>query len=83
MPRLRELASIHPHKVAIHTTDGLCLSYAQLYERANRVAHWLLSRGLPEGAAVALLLENRLLTPSSCGGVRVARACTTSRSVPI
>ncbi|HXW81352.1 MAG TPA: class I adenylate-forming enzyme family protein, partial [Acidimicrobiales bacterium] len=38
--------------------DDVVISYAELDERADRVAGWLLSRGVPPGARVALLWEN-------------------------
>lgn len=38
--------------------SGVSISYLELDERANQVAHWLLSLQLASGAVVALLLEN-------------------------
>lgn len=38
---------------------GRTLSYGELDEQANRVAHWGLSKGLKAGDTVALFMENR------------------------
>lgn len=72
MTRLKQWAEIQPDKPAIHMADGPSLSYAQLDERADRAARWLLSLGLPEGGAVALLLENRIETFELWWGARRA-----------
>ncbi|MEN8161478.1 MAG: AMP-binding protein, partial [Myxococcota bacterium] len=39
--------------------EGRVHTYAALNERANRIAHWALARGLGKGDVVALLMENR------------------------
>jgi amino acid adenylation domain-containing protein len=49
-------AATHPNDVAIRL-NGHTMTYAGLNARANRMAHWLASQGLTEGARVALLLE--------------------------
>ncbi|MDB5861738.1 MAG: acyl-CoA ligase [Ramlibacter sp.] len=72
MTRLHEWAATQPGKTAIRMADGPSLTYRELDERANRVAHWLLSLGLPEGGAVALLLENHLNTFELWWGARRA-----------
>ncbi|NML43333.1 AMP-binding protein [Ramlibacter sp. G-1-2-2] len=72
MPRLHQWAATQPNKLAIQMADGPALSYEELDARANRVANWLLSLGLPEGASVALLLENRLETFELWWGARRA-----------
>ncbi|MFD7546868.1 non-ribosomal peptide synthase/polyketide synthase [Streptomyces sp. NPDC059816] len=45
-----------PDAVAV-TDEGSTLSYRELDERANQVAHWLGARGVRPGSRVALLLE--------------------------
>lgn len=72
MTRLKQWASVQPDKPAIHMADGASLNYRQLDERADRVARWLVALGLPEGASVALLLENRLETFELWWGARRA-----------
>ncbi|WP_233888103.1 AMP-binding protein [Paraburkholderia flagellata] len=59
MERVRELA------VAAPTREALCfpalnqtITYRELDERADRVAHWLLGLGLQPGDGIALLFEN-------------------------
>lgn len=37
----------------------LCLSYAQVNEQANRIAHYLLAQGIGKGDCIAIFLENR------------------------
>jgi len=40
--------------------EGVALSYGELDATANRYAHWARAQGIERGAAVALLLPNRL-----------------------
>lgn len=72
MARLQQWASIHPDKIAVRMTEGPSLTYRQLDEDANRVAHWLQALGLPQGACIALLLENRIETFALWWGARRA-----------
>ncbi|MCA8010407.1 acyl-CoA synthetase [Burkholderia cenocepacia] len=59
MERVRELAVLEPDKEAIRFPAlNLAITYSQLNERANRVAHWLVSVGLQAGDGIALLFEN-------------------------
>jgi len=69
---LQEWAQTQPDKAAIQMADGPSLSYRELDERANRVAHWLLGLGLPPGGGVALLLENQIRTFELWWGARRA-----------
>jgi acyl-CoA synthetase (AMP-forming)/AMP-acid ligase II len=55
---IREFAQGQPTAPAVIDGDRT-LTYAQLDERANRVANVLLATGLPTGTPVALLLGNR------------------------
>jgi citronellyl-CoA synthetase len=48
----------NPHGPALLCGDTV-LSYAQVNEQANRIAHYLLAQGLGKGDCVAILLENR------------------------
>lgn len=72
MTRLQTWAAAQPGKTAIQMADGPSLTYRQLDERANRVALWLLSLGLPEGGVLAMLLENHLNTFELWWGARRA-----------
>ncbi len=57
---LRDLTSAHPERPALVGRDGeIRLTYAELVERAARVAAGLLERGLRPGDRVALLLRDR------------------------
>ncbi|ATL28461.1 Siderophore biosynthesis non-ribosomal peptide synthetase modules, Bacillibactin synthetase component F [Streptomyces formicae] len=48
VPRLFALqAAMTPHAIAV-VHGEVCLSYAELNARANRVAHWLIERGIGE-----------------------------------
>lgn len=72
MARLQEWAAIQPEKLAVRMADGEALTYGELHERAQRVAHWLRGLGLREGDCVALLLENRIETFELWWGARRA-----------
>ncbi|HTX62350.1 MAG TPA: AMP-binding protein [Acidimicrobiales bacterium] len=48
---------LHPERLAL-TQEGLALSYAQLDERADRVAGWLVRRGVGSADRVGLLWAN-------------------------
>ena len=46
----------HPHKVCVVSADeGISLTFAQVDELANRVAHWAHESGFKRGHVVALL----------------------------
>lgn len=50
-----------PGKAAlIHAATGTTISYGELDDRSNRLAHLLRSHGLRRGAHIALLMENNL-----------------------
>jgi long-chain acyl-CoA synthetase len=60
MPQLAEWAARQPGKIAAHfPASGVAFTYAALYERARRCAHWLLAQGLRPGDGIALLVDNR------------------------
>ena len=73
MTRLHEWAQAQPDKTAFVMADtDARLSYRELDERADAVAHWLISLGLVEGDSIALLLENQLRTFELWWGARRA-----------
>lgn len=73
MTFLHDWALTQPEKTAVQMQGtGVVVTYRELDERANKVAHWLLSLGLPEGSVVALLLENNQRTFELWWGVRRA-----------
>lgn len=55
--RFEECASTHPDSIAVELVDGgASITYAELDERANRLAHLLLAHGAAGGQPVALCL---------------------------
>lgn len=46
------------HPAVIMAGSGETLTYRQLDEAANRLAHWLRAQGLKAGDAIAILMEN-------------------------
>jgi acyl-CoA synthetase (AMP-forming)/AMP-acid ligase II len=48
-----------PDKAAVVMADGRCLSYRELEEASNRLAHVFRAAGLRRGDHVALVMENR------------------------
>ena len=69
--------SIHaartPDKVAyVMAASGEAVTYAQLEERSNRVAHLLRTRGLKAGDHIAILLENHVRFFEVCWGAQRA-----------
>jgi acyl-CoA synthetase (AMP-forming)/AMP-acid ligase II len=50
----------HPHRTAVEEDGGRRLTYAELRERTNRVAHLLGAHGVEPGDRVAYLLLNRI-----------------------
>jgi long-chain acyl-CoA synthetase len=73
MTFLHDWALHQPHKIAVHMQEtGISISYRDLDNRANQIAHGLLSLGLTEGSVVALLLENNPHTFELWWGIRRA-----------
>ena len=58
MADLWELACDHVPERAALITGERTLTYAELEDRANRLAHWLLDQGVGPGHHVALYLYN-------------------------
>ncbi|MBT2508338.1 amino acid adenylation domain-containing protein, partial [Streptomyces sp. ISL-98] len=58
LPELFETqAALTPEAVAVLDDEGASVSYAELEERANRVARWLIARGVEPESRVAVLME--------------------------
>jgi len=55
---LEKIARQYPDNPAVKSPDG-SLTYRELNERANRFAHYLLSKGVGRGDVVTLCFENR------------------------
>ncbi|MFF7180205.1 amino acid adenylation domain-containing protein [Streptomyces sp. NPDC008121] len=55
--RFEERAALEPSAVAVRG-DGPALTYGELNERANRVAHWLIDRGIGPEDTVAVALPS-------------------------
>ncbi|HVG08476.1 MAG TPA: amino acid adenylation domain-containing protein [Thermoanaerobaculia bacterium] len=51
---LARSAERHPERIAVRDALGTSWSYAELESRANRLAHFLVSRGVEKGEAVAV-----------------------------
>jgi len=68
---LERIARLYPENPAVKSPDGT-LTYQQLNERANRFAHYLLSKGVVRGDIVTLCFENRPeLLAAYCGCAKV------------
>ncbi len=55
---VQETAERYPHRPAVKSHEGL-LTYAEFNTRANRVAHWLKSKGVKKGDVVNVMIEPR------------------------
>ncbi|MFB4390690.1 MULTISPECIES: amino acid adenylation domain-containing protein [unclassified Pseudomonas] len=53
--RFQSQVALHPERIAL-VASGQRLSYAELDQTANRLAHWLLAQGLPTQSLVAFCL---------------------------
>ncbi len=68
---LEKIARQYPDNAAVKSPDGN-LTYRELNERANRYAHFLLSKGVGRGDVVTLCFENRPdLLAAYCGCSKV------------
>jgi amino acid adenylation domain-containing protein len=65
---LTETGRQHRQKVAIEGPDR-SVSYGELHERANQVAHCLLDNGVSPGSNVVVLLEDRLALITAMIGI--------------
>jgi amino acid adenylation domain-containing protein len=63
-----------PERPAIVTTNGR-LTYQELNEKSNRIAHWLIEQGIERESRVALLLERNQGFIIALLGVMKAGAC--------
>ena len=57
--QLHKAARLHGSRIAARCDDET-LTFAELEERSNRLAHALLARGLKHGERVATWLENSI-----------------------
>jgi amino acid adenylation domain-containing protein len=64
-------AARHPDRIAAQGEDGV-ITYSQLNERANRIAHVLTERGAGRGATVGVCLERTVAMISALLGVMKA-----------
>jgi long-chain acyl-CoA synthetase len=64
---------LHPDRVAL-VQDGMTITYGGLDERSDRVAGWLLERGVARGERVALMWSNDVRYVESFLGVMRAGA---------
>jgi len=68
---LEKTADKYPENAAVKSPDG-SLTYSELNERANRFAHYLISKGVIRGDVVTLCFENRPeLLAAYCGCSKV------------
>ena len=68
---LEKTAQKYPENAAVKSPDG-SLTYRELNERANRFAHYLISKGVTRGDVVTLCFENRPeLLAAYCGCSKV------------
>ncbi|MFD1830372.1 amino acid adenylation domain-containing protein [Streptomyces desertarenae] len=71
---VEERAARTPDRTAVRAADGTELTYAELDERANRIAHTLRAGGVAPGDRVALLLERGPHTVPALLGILKAGA---------
>src|SRR5512137_1482427 len=68
---LEKTAKKYPDNAAVKSPDG-SLTYRELNKRANRFAHYLISKGVSRGDVVTLCFENRPdLLAAYCGCSKV------------
>lgn len=67
--RFQAVAAAHGGQPALRFEDGTDLTYAELEEEANRLAHWLAHRGVARGEVVCLV------HPKSRRGYAAMLAC--------
>ena len=63
-----EQAARTPGDVALHSLDGT-ITYAELDERANRVANYVRAAGIPSGAFVGLYVDRSIDTVAAILGI--------------
>ncbi len=68
MPALFAAQAARTPEATALTCDGVSLSYAELDEAANRIAHRLLALGAGPGTIVALMLERCVRASHRCAG---------------
>ena len=55
-------AAANPSKIAVRSSSGLTLSYAELNAKANSLAHWLVQHGVCHGEIIPLYMEKSPMT---------------------
>lgn len=66
---LENSAARSPDRPAVVDPDGTVLTYRALDERANRVAHWLVARGVAPGDRVGICLPKGIASVSAIFGI--------------
>lgn len=73
---LEDMARDYPDNPAVKSPDGT-LTYRELNERANRFAHFLISKKITKGDIVTVCMENRPdLLVAYCGCSKVGAVCS-------
>ncbi len=73
---LEDIAARYPEHTAVKSPDGT-LTYRELNAKANRFAHFLLSRKVAKGDTVTVCMENRPeLLVAYCGCAKVGAVCS-------
>jgi amino acid adenylation domain-containing protein len=74
--RLAAHAAAHPDRVAVED-DAVSITYLQVEERSNRLAHWLGARGIGAGDVVAVHAHRGAALPVAMLGIAKAGAAFT------
>lgn len=72
-----KFAAANPSKAALKAKNGEVLSYADLNERANNFAAWLLDKGISVGDLIPLYMEKSISTLVAMFGILKAGAAFT------
>lgn len=57
---LSHQARIRGDKVYVRTTEGISLTFRDVYKATNRIANWLMSKGIGHGSHVAVFMDNEV-----------------------
>lgn len=74
---LENYAAANPSKIAIRSSSGSTLSYAELNGRANSLANWLVQYGVRHGEIIPLYMEKSPMTLVSIFAILKAGASFT------
>ncbi|KAF7505213.1 hypothetical protein GJ744_001142 [Endocarpon pusillum] len=72
-----EYAAANPSKLAIRSTNGSMLSYAEMNAKANSFANWLVQHGVRHGEMIPLYMEKSEMTLISIFAILKAGASFT------